>query len=198
MICWSGSCLPNLQKFAQTAKQNGLDIPIITDANHYEADCAAANTDGAMDNLYIRFAFVPFEEADVQQGHRRLRRPDRGRRRRHVAARHAGDVVVPALGDGGLACGDALTRAVHADQPDEIHSWTGTGCTPRPIPAATTRRRATPCSSSRAPPTCGSPRPSRAPSSATRAGSRPSPAPRPCRPLKLDADRISQQFATGG
>jgi ABC-type branched-subunit amino acid transport system substrate-binding protein len=63
MLVWSGSCLPNLQKFAQTAVQNGLDIPIVTDANHYAASCAAANTDGSMDNVYIRFAFVPFEEA---------------------------------------------------------------------------------------------------------------------------------------
>ncbi len=64
-VSWSGSCLPNLQLFAQTAKANGLDVPIITDANHYEAKCAEANTDGALDNLYLRMAFIPFEEADV-------------------------------------------------------------------------------------------------------------------------------------
>ena len=66
-VGWSGSCLPNLQLFAQTAKANGLDVPIFTDANHYEAKCAEANTDGALDNLYLRMAFIPFEEADVNK-----------------------------------------------------------------------------------------------------------------------------------
>ncbi|MCU1365100.1 MAG: hypothetical protein JWN39_739, partial [Ilumatobacteraceae bacterium] len=64
-VSFSGTCLPNLQLFAQTAKANGLDVPIFGDSNFYEAQCAAANTDGALDNLYTRMAFIPFEEADV-------------------------------------------------------------------------------------------------------------------------------------
>ncbi len=66
-VSWSGTCLPNLQLFAQTATANGLDVPIFTDANHYETKCAQANTDGALDNLYLRMAFIPFEEADVNK-----------------------------------------------------------------------------------------------------------------------------------
>lgn len=62
---FAGSCLPNLQLFDQTAEANGFVVPIFTDSNFYEAGCAAANTDGAMNNLYTRMAFIPFEEADV-------------------------------------------------------------------------------------------------------------------------------------
>jgi ABC-type branched-subunit amino acid transport system substrate-binding protein len=62
-ILWSGSCLPNLQLFMQAAVANGLDVPVMTDANHYEAKCAAANVDGALDNVHFKFAYVPFEEA---------------------------------------------------------------------------------------------------------------------------------------
>lgn len=62
MISWQGTCLPGLLAFAQTAKINGLDVPIVVDSNHYAAQCADAN-DGALDNLYIRMSYVPFEDA---------------------------------------------------------------------------------------------------------------------------------------
>ncbi len=62
-VLWSGSCLPNLQLFMQTAVANGFDVPVMTDANHYEAKCAAANTDGALDKVHFKFAYVPFEES---------------------------------------------------------------------------------------------------------------------------------------
>ena len=126
-VGWSGSCLPNLQLFAQAAKANGLDIPIITDANHYEAACAAANTDGALDNLYTRMAFIPFEEADV-----------------NPATKDYVDLVGAAGGDVSLlgaqatssfllwataasACGAELTRACTLDNLKNVHSWTGHG-----------------------------------------------------------------------
>lgn len=62
-LVWTGSCLPNMQLFIQTAKANGLDVPMFTDANSYEAGCAAVNEDGAMDQVHMRAAFTPFEEA---------------------------------------------------------------------------------------------------------------------------------------
>ena len=126
-VGWSGSCLPNLQLFAQAAKANGLDIPIITDANHYEATCAAANTDGALDNLYTRMAFIPFEEADV-----------------NPATKDYVDLVEGAGGDISLLgaqatssfllwataaseCGAELTRACTLENLKNVHTWTGHG-----------------------------------------------------------------------
>ncbi len=127
MVYWAGSCLPNLQKFAQTAKQNGLDVPIVTDANHYEEACAAANTDGAMDNVFLRFAFVPFEEA--------------------ADSKAVTDYVDLVEGDGGdisllgmqatssfllwaqaaSDCGATLTRECVLENAANVHSWTAGG-----------------------------------------------------------------------
>ena len=126
-VYWSGSCLPNLQLFAQAAKANGLDVPIITDVNHYEQTCSAANTDGALDNLYVRNPFIPFEEADVSP-----------------ATKDYLDLVTAAGGDiaqlGAQAtssfllwaqaasdCGAELTRACALENLKNTHSWTGHG-----------------------------------------------------------------------
>ncbi|MEO6123847.1 MAG: ABC transporter substrate-binding protein [Ilumatobacteraceae bacterium] len=126
-VSWSGSCLPNLQLFAQSAIANGFNVPIITDANHYEQTCAAANTDGALDNLYLRMAFIPFEEADV-----------------NPATKSYVDLVEGAGGDISLLgaqatssfllwaqaasdCGAALTRACTLDNLKNTHNWTGHG-----------------------------------------------------------------------
>ena len=126
-VSWSGSCLPNLQLFAQSAIANGFDVPIITDANHYEQTCAAANTDGALDNLYTRMAFIPFEEADV-----------------NPATAAYVDIVEGAGGDISLLgaqatssfllwataasdCGAQLTRACTLENLKNTTSWTGHG-----------------------------------------------------------------------
>ena len=126
-VYWSGSCLPNLQLFAQAAKANGLDVPIITDVNHYEQTCSAANTDGALDNVYVRNPYIPFEEADV-----------------NPATQDFLDLVKAAGGDisqlgaqatssfmlwatAASACGPELTRACTLDKLKNTHSWTGHG-----------------------------------------------------------------------
>ena len=126
-VGWSGSCLPNLQLFAQAAKANGYDVPIITDANHYEQSCAAANTDGALDNLYVRMGFIPFEEADV-----------------NPATKDYVDLVTAAGGDISLLgaqatssfmlwaqaasdCGAELTRACTLENLKNTNTWTGHG-----------------------------------------------------------------------
>ncbi len=126
-VYFVGTCLPSFQLFDQAAKANGLDVPMFADANFYEANCAAANTDGAMDNLYVRMAFVPFEEADV-----------------NPATKDYLDLLSAAHGDVSLlgaqatssfllwataasACGDTLTRACTLKNLAATHSWTGHG-----------------------------------------------------------------------
>jgi len=126
-VDWSGSCLPNLQLFAQAAQANDYNVPIFTDANHYEAKCAAANTDGALDNLYMRMAFIPFEEADV-----------------NPATKDYVDLVEGSGGEISLlgaqatssfllwataasACGAELTRACTLENLAGTNSWTGHG-----------------------------------------------------------------------
>jgi ABC-type branched-subunit amino acid transport system substrate-binding protein len=126
-VFWSGSCLPNLQLYAQAAQANGYDAPIVTDTNHYEAKCAAANTDGALDNLYIRMSYIPFEEADV-----------------NPATKDYLDLLAASGGDtsqlgmqatssfllwatAASDCGAELTRACVLTNLSNTHSWTGHG-----------------------------------------------------------------------
>jgi ABC-type branched-subunit amino acid transport system substrate-binding protein len=127
MIYWSGTCLPNLQLFAQAAKANGLDVPIVTDANHYAKVCADANTDGALNNLYLRTNTVPFEEADVNK-----------------ATQDYLDLIAKAGGKTSLLgvqtisafllwataaseCGPNLTRECTLQNLKDTHEWTGHG-----------------------------------------------------------------------
>ncbi|MCU1395922.1 MAG: hypothetical protein JWM34_4350 [Ilumatobacteraceae bacterium] len=126
-VSFSGTCLPNLQLFAQTAKANGLNVPIFGDSNFYEASCAAANTDGALDNLYVRMAFIPFEEASINKATQDYL---------DLVTANGGDVSL--LGaqttssfllwaTAASACGDTLTRACALTNLSNIHSWTGHG-----------------------------------------------------------------------
>jgi ABC-type branched-subunit amino acid transport system substrate-binding protein len=127
MVAWQGTCLPGLQLFAQAAKANGLDVPIVTDANHYTAQCAAANTDGALDKLYIRMGFIPFEEASLNK-----------------ATQDYLDLIKEKGGDTALLgmqatssfllwataaqkCGASLTRTCVIDNMKATHAWTGHG-----------------------------------------------------------------------
>ncbi len=127
MVAWQGTCLPGLQLFAQAAKANGLDVPIVTDANHYTAQCAAANTDGALDKLYIRMGYIPFEEASLNK-----------------ATQDYLDVIKEKGGDTALLgmqatssfllwatasqkCGASLTRACVLANMKATHAWTGHG-----------------------------------------------------------------------
>ncbi|MER3462262.1 MAG: branched-chain amino acid ABC transporter substrate-binding protein, partial [Armatimonadota bacterium] len=125
-LYFSGNCLPNFQKFSQAAKANNYTPIIQTDANFYEAKCAAANTDGAM-NMYLRFAFVPFEEADSNK-----------------ATKDYVELLKASGGDTSLLgmqatssfllwataaskCGANLTRTCVLDNMAATKSWTGHG-----------------------------------------------------------------------
>ena len=127
MVSWQGSCLPGLLLFAQTAKVNGLDVPIVVDSNHYTQQCADANTDGALDKLYVRMSFVPFEDAAL-----------------NPATQDYLDLIAGSGGDTAMlgaqaassfllwataasACGSQLTRDCVLQNLADTRSWTGHG-----------------------------------------------------------------------
>lgn len=64
VVYYSGSCIPNYQGLRQAADVNEFDAIWTMETNFYEEACAAANTDGSMDDTYIRTAYVPMEEAE--------------------------------------------------------------------------------------------------------------------------------------
>ena len=126
-IYWSGACLPNLQLFMQAAQANGLDLPVLTEANHYEANCAAANEDGAMDNVYLRLGQVPYEEAAESKG-----------TQDYLDLLDAAGGDISGLGESATsafllwataasACGDTLTRECAIENLKNTHDWTGGG-----------------------------------------------------------------------
>jgi ABC-type branched-subunit amino acid transport system substrate-binding protein len=127
MISWQGTCLPSLLLFAQTAKANGLDLPIVVDSNHYAAECAKANTDGALDKLYVRMSFVPFEEASQNPATQDYL---------DLIAKRGGDTALLGVqaassfllwATEASACGATLTRQCVLKNLANTHSWTGHG-----------------------------------------------------------------------
>ncbi|MCU1391713.1 MAG: Branched-chain amino acid transporter substrate-binding protein [Ilumatobacteraceae bacterium] len=127
LVSWTGTCLPHLQLFEQAAKANGYNVPVIADANHYQAECAAANTDGAMNDTYMRMVFIPFEEASqnkATQDYLDLMKAKGG----DVALLGAQSVSAFLLwATAASACGDSLTRACTLANLKNIHDWTGHG-----------------------------------------------------------------------
>jgi ABC-type branched-subunit amino acid transport system substrate-binding protein len=137
-IYWSGVCLPGLQLFMRAAQANGLNVPVLTEANHYSADCAAANTDHAMDNLYVRMSATPFEEAAADKTHAIQDYLD-------LMKASGGDVSeLGATGASAFllwataaqACGASLTRDCAIANLKNVHNWTGHGLYTETDPAA--------------------------------------------------------------
>ncbi len=127
MILWSGTCLPHLQLFAKTAKANGLDLPIVTDANHYARDCSSANTGGELNNMYVRLSSVPLEEADTNkatQDYLNLLKASGG------DASLLGTQAVSSFllwATASQQCGAELTRACVLANLAKVTTWTGHG-----------------------------------------------------------------------
>ena len=198
ILYWSGSCLPNLQLFMQAAQANGLDIPVLTEANHYSAECAAANTDGAMDNLYLRMSSVPFEEADTNkamQDYLDLIKASGGEISQ-LGSTAASSFLLWATA--ASECGASLTRECTIANLQNIHDWTGHGIYQQTDPGAnhptmctaliklhgTAYERVVPAE--RGTFECN-------PAWIAKIDSTPA-----LDAAKLDANRISQQFTTGG
>jgi len=198
ILYWSGACLPNLQLFMQAAQANGLDIPVLTEANHYSAECAAANTDGAMDNLYLRMSSVPFEEADTtpaMQDYLDLIKASGGEISQ-LGSTAASSFLLWATA--ASACGESLTRECTIENLKGIHDWTGhgiyqqtdpggnhpTSCTALIKLHGTAYERVVPAE--RGTFECN-------PAWIAKIDSTPA-----LDAAKLDANRISQQFTTGG
>ena len=127
MVSWQGTCLPSLLLFAQTAKINGLNVPIVVDSNLYTAQCAAANKDGALDNMYIRMSYVPFEDASQNKATQDYL---------DLMAEKGGDIAMLGVqatssfllwATAATACGAELTRACVLKNLAATHSWTGRG-----------------------------------------------------------------------
>jgi ABC-type branched-subunit amino acid transport system substrate-binding protein len=64
VVAWIGSPYPHFQNFLEAADQIGFEPIYVADANNYDAQFAEWNTNGLGDDVYFRFAFLPFEERE--------------------------------------------------------------------------------------------------------------------------------------
>ena len=63
VVYYSGQAYPNMQNLLDDADQLGYHPVWLTDSNNYLQSFADWNADGNGDKVYVRSAFVPFEEA---------------------------------------------------------------------------------------------------------------------------------------
>jgi len=65
VVYFSGSPYPNFENVLDAAAQIGYDPMWITEANFYDSKFADWNVSGNADNVYVRMAYFPFEQADL-------------------------------------------------------------------------------------------------------------------------------------
>ncbi len=127
MIYWLGNCLPLLQRFTQTAHQNGLDVPIVSEPTLYSEPCKQANSDGTLNNLYIRFPYTPFEEAATNPATAEYIRLIEGSGGKTSLLGMEGASSFLLWAQAAAGCGPELTRQCVLDGLAGVHSWTAGG-----------------------------------------------------------------------
>jgi hypothetical protein len=99
---------------------------IMTDANHYDAQFAAWNKDGNGDNVHVRMAFVPFEEAEESEATQLYLKlvDDAGGKRGLLGAQATSSFLLWATA--AKECPN-LTRQCVLDELKKVTKWTGGG-----------------------------------------------------------------------
>ena len=126
VVYFTGSPYPNFENVLDAAAQIGYKPLWVTDANFYDEAFAKWNTGGNGDNVYVRQAFIPLEEASL-----------------NPATQQYVDIVgktgdVNQLGmqatsafllwaTAAKGCGSNLTSQCVMDALDKVTSWTGGG-----------------------------------------------------------------------
>ncbi|HEY8527922.1 MAG TPA: ABC transporter substrate-binding protein [Acidimicrobiales bacterium] len=126
-IYYSGQAYPNLQNMLDAAAQEGYEPIWVTDPNSYLQSFAEWNASGNGDNVFMRTAFTPFEQADSNPATQQYI---------DIVEANGGDISQ--LGEQAAssfllwataadACGADLTRDCVLDELSQITSWTGGG-----------------------------------------------------------------------
>ena len=127
LVYYIGQAFPNMQNLLDAAAQLDYRPVWITDANNYLESFAAWNTSGNGDNVHVRSAFTPFEEAESNPA-----------TKQYVETVEGNGGKISQLGEqttssfflwatAADACGADLTRQCVLDELAKIDSWTGGG-----------------------------------------------------------------------
>ena len=128
VVYFSGQPYPNFQNLLDAAAQLDYDPIWLTDSNVYLQSFADWNATGNGDNVYVRTAFTPFEQADEQPGHPavpRHRRPGNGGDVSQLGEQATSSFLLWATA--AKECGADLTRECVLDELSQVTSWTGGG-----------------------------------------------------------------------
>ena len=127
IVYWTGSPNPNFRNYLDAAAQVDFQPIYLVDANFYDQAFAAWNKDGNGDNVYIREAYVPLEEAGsnkATQDYLDIVRANGG------DVNQLGQQAASAFllwATQAKACGSELTRACMLDKLSMVDTWTGGG-----------------------------------------------------------------------
>lgn len=127
VVNFIGSPIPNFLNFLQAAKQLDYHPIYMTDTNFYDANFQSENTDGAADNVHVRLAFIPFEEADVNPATQKYLDlvTERGGKIGLLGAQSTASFLLWATAAD--ACGDNLTQQCVFDEIAKLKGWTSGG-----------------------------------------------------------------------
>jgi ABC-type branched-subunit amino acid transport system substrate-binding protein len=126
-VYFTGSPTPNFENVLDAAKQIGYSPIWITDANFYDGALAKWNTNGNADNVYVREAFIPLEEASENPATQQYL---------DIVKGNGGDVNQLGMqgasafllwATGAQACGSTLTSACVMENLAKVTNWTGGG-----------------------------------------------------------------------
>jgi ABC-type branched-subunit amino acid transport system substrate-binding protein len=127
VVYYSGQAYPNFQNFIDSAVQVGFKPIYLADANNYLASFAEWNKTGNGNDVYVRTAFTPFEQASTNKATQQYV---------DIVKKNGGDISQ--LGEqttsafllwatAAKKCGSTLTRACVLGELAKVDSWTGGG-----------------------------------------------------------------------
>ena len=128
IVYFTGSCPFYFQFVRESAALNELDALWATDANFYDNACSAVNTEGALDNTFVRMVFLPFEEAEYNKATQdfiEVLTEDGNDELTLLGMQAVSSFLLWATG--AAACGSDLTRDCVLDEIREITEWNGHG-----------------------------------------------------------------------
>jgi ABC-type branched-subunit amino acid transport system substrate-binding protein len=126
-VYFVGTPLPNFQNLLDAAEQADFHPIFYADANNYSQEFANANASGNGDEVYVRMAFIPFEEADLSpatQQYIDLVAADGGKPASNGAQATSAFLL---WATAAKECGTDLTRGCVLDELSKITKWTGGG-----------------------------------------------------------------------
>lgn len=127
VVYYSGQPFPNMQNLLDDAAQIGYEPIWLVDSNAYLASFAEWNATGNGDNVYLRTAFTPFEQAESNPATQQYIDlvEDNGGDISQLGQQAASSFLLWATG--AQACGAELTRDCVLDELSGITTWDGGG-----------------------------------------------------------------------